>query len=81
MERCIGRATVLSSNIESFCQTHKLPYWQYEPFTIIIAIKNAMKIGLRKRDEPELANKEFSFLEILPHQPSLDRYFWKMLGS
>lgn len=80
MECCLSKATDLLSGIESFCQTHKLPYRQYEPHGVIITIKNAMKIGLRKCEEPELDDKALSFLEILPHKPSLDRYFWKMLG-
>lgn len=77
---CAARASTVVAEIESFCRTHKLTYTDYEPYSVLRAIKVEVDAKARKRDdEVELDESSISFLGMLAIRPNLDRYLYKLL--
>ncbi len=81
LKSCVTRASIILREIEDFCRKYDLRYQYYEPYTVIRGIKNAMDISLRRKKDAELSDGVVSFLGMINHRSSLDRYFWKMVDS
>lgn len=81
LKSCVTRTSIILGEIEDFCRKYDLRYQYYEPYSVIRGIKNAIDISLRRKKDPELSDEVVSFLGMINHRSSLDRYFWKMVDS